>query len=24
LEPEFRWESLHHVSALKSAAKSMA
>jgi len=23
-EPEFRWESLHHVSALKSAAKRMA
>jgi S-adenosylmethionine synthetase len=23
-EPEFRWESLHHVSALESAAKSMA
>jgi S-adenosylmethionine synthetase len=23
-EPEFRWESLHHVSALKSAAKAMA
>jgi S-adenosylmethionine synthetase len=23
-EPEFRWESLHHVPALKSAAKKMA